>query len=442
MKRLNRRAVLRGLGVTMALPFLDVMRAPTARAQAAASPKRLFFYFTPCGINMNRWTPDSEGRNFDLPHILEPIDAIKDKALVVSGVRNTAAMDLGDGPGDHARGTGAFLTATHPLKSEGRVQNGASVDQVAAQALRGKTRLASLELGCEQGALVGSCDIGYSCAYQNNISWASSTVPMPKEINPRAAFDRLFQGAEAGLTPEEREARRRRRSSVLDFVRGDASRLQSKLGARDRQKLDEYLTSVRELERGIEDAPDVTCSFPDRPAGADSEVQKYVRQMLDLVVLAFRCDLVRVASFMFGNGASNRSYSFIGHSGGHHEYSHHQNDAGKLQALADIGRFEVAQLAYLAKELDKIDEGDGTALDNSVLFMSSELEDGNAHSHTNMPLLLLGKGGGMLDTGRHVRVEDSTEFGDVFLTLLRTVGVEQASFGQTGTRVIDSLVAS
>jgi hypothetical protein len=440
VKPLNRRAVLRGAGVALALPFLDIMRADRARAQESSTPKRMFFMFTPCGINMREWTPSSEGRDYALTKILEPIADIKQKCIVLSGVRNTAAMDLGDGPGDHARGTGAFLTSCHPLKSEGRVQNGASVDQVAAQFLRGKTRLASLELGCEPGALVGSCDIGYSCAYQNNISWASATVPMPKEINPRAAFDRLFQGAEADLSPEERAARKRRRLSVLDFVRSDASRLNARVGARDRAKLDEYMTSVRELERSIDEAPEVTCSFPDQPAGADVDVQKYVRQMMDLMVLAFRCDLTRVGSLMFGNGGSNRAYSFLGHPGGHHEYSHHQNDDGKLKALADINRFQIAQLAYFAKKLDAIDEGDGTALDNTVMFTSSELQDGNAHNHDDMPVLLLGRGGGMLDTGRHVRVDDSLEFGDVFLTMLRTIGMEAASFGQFGTRVIDELL--
>lgn len=435
---LSRRACLKGLGVSLALPFLDAMRP--ARAQSAAAPRRLFFMFGPCGVDMRTFTPDATGRGFALSRMLEPLADVRESVLVVSGTRNTAAMDLGDGPGDHARGTGAFLTASHPLKSESRVQNGVSADQLAAQALRGQTRLSSLELGCQSGALVGACDIGYSCAYSNNISWASPTVPMPKEVSPRAAFDRLFQSADAGLTPEEREARRRRRLSVLDFVREDAVRLDQKLGVTDRRKLDEYMTSVRELERSISDAPVVTCDLPERPAGADDDLQTYIRQMLDLVVLAWRCDLTRVATLMIGNAASDRSYGFLGHPGTHHEYSHHQSDPDKLEALADIGRFQVAQLAYLAKKLDAIDEGDGTALDNSVLFFSSELEDGNDHNHENLPCLLVGKGGGMLDTNRHIEVDPSTEMGDVLITLLRTVGVHVESFGQYGTGVVDEML--
>jgi hypothetical protein len=260
-------------------------------------------------------------------------------------------------------------------------------------------------------------------------------------VNPRAVFDRLFESAEAGLSPEERAARRRRRSSVIDFVRDDAGRLNGQVGVRDRLKIDEYLTAVRELERSIEEAPEVTCDLPDRPEGADSNHQDYVRQMLDLVVLAFRCDLTRVVTFMMGNGGSNRSYGFLGHSGSHHEYSHHRNDTNKLRALSDIGRFQMAQVAYLAKKLRNIDDGDGTnALDNSVLYFSSELEDGDAHGHENMPCLMVGKGGGLLDTGKHVRVDPSTEQGDVLLTLLKTVGVDQLSFGDHGTRVVDDML--
>ncbi len=435
--QLSRRACLRGVGAAVALPFLDAMRP--ARAQTVAGPRRLCFFYTPCGINMAAFTPSTTGRDFALSPMLQPLADVRSRVAVVSGARNTAAMDLGDGPGDHARGTGSFLTSVHPLKSEGRLQNGTSVDQLVAQQMRGQTRLSSLELGAEGGALVGSCD-SYSCAYSNNISWASSSVPMPKEVNPRAVFDRLFQGAEADLSPQQRADRRRRRLSVLDFVTQDSARLNDKLGTDDRQKLDAYLTSVRELEQSIFSPPQVSCEFPARPEGADADFESYLHQMLDLVALAFACDLTRVATFMIGTAASNRSYRFLGHPGGHHEYSHHQNDPGKLQALADIGRFEVAQVAYLAGKLDAISEVDGSALDNSALFLSSELTDGNAHNHDNVPCLLVGGGGGVLNTNQHVRVSSDTEVGDVFLTLLRTVGITRSSFGQYGTHVVDALL--
>ena len=441
--RLSRRTALRGLGAAVALPFLDAMTS-TARAQSAgdrSAARRLVFFYVPCGIDMATFLPSSLGRDYVLSPMLAPLERVRDSVSVVSGLRNTAAEALGDGGGDHARGTGAFLTAVHPLKSETQLQNGPSVDQVAAGALRGATRLPSLELGCESGSGVGACDIGYSCAYSHNISWASPTVPMPKEVNPRAVFDRLFAGADAGLTAEQIAQRRRRRASILDFVRDDARALQARLGASDNAKLDEYLTGVRELEQRIEAAPTTsTCAFPARPAGADADVEGYVKQMLDLAALSMQCDLTRVATFMLGNGGSNRSYGFLGHPGGHHEYSHHQGDPDKLQALADIGRWEISMVAHLMQRLRDIPEGDGNALDNSLLFFSSELEDGNSHGHDEMPVLLVGKGGGMIDAGQHLRIENA-ELGDVFLTMLKSIGVEQASFGEYGTRVLDEIIA-
>lgn len=446
--RLSRRAALRGLGTGLgtlvALPFLEAMSAP-ARAQTTppvdpTAPRRLLFFYVPCGIHMAAFTPVRLGRDYDLPAILEPLAAVQSSVLVLSGTKNTAAQSLGDGGGDHARGTGAFLTAVHPQKSETQVQNGPSADQVAASAWRGRTRLSSLELGAESGSGVGACDTGYSCAYSHNISWASPMVPMPKEVNPRAVFDRLFAGADAGLSEQERQARRRRRLSVLDFVREDTGRLEQKLGAADRQKLDEYLTGIRELERGIEQAPPTQCAFPERPQGRDDDVTTYVRQMLDLAILAFQCDLSRVVTFMLGNAGSNRSYGFLGHPGGHHEYSHHQGDPDKHRALTDIGRFEVAQLAYLLEKMAAVSEGNGTLLDNSLVFFSSEIEDGNSHGHEDLPLLLAGRAGGVVDAGKHARVQAPTEIGDVLLTMLRAVGVEQASFGEYGRSLVPEML--
>ena len=440
---LSRRACLKGMGTLVALPFLEAMTlSKRARAQAAAaSPRRLLYFYVPCGINMATFTPASEGANYTLPDMLTPLDKVRDRVLVLTGARNTAAKDLGDGGGDHARGTGAFLTAVHPLKSETRVQNGESIDQFAAGSLRGQTRLPSLELGCETGSGVGACDTGYSCAYSHNISWASPTVPMPKEVNPRAVFDRLFAGAEAGLTDEQKRVRRRRRLSVLDFVSDDTRRLQTKLGTTDKRKLDEYLTGVRDLETRIQDTQPTQCTFPDRPEGAAADTQTYVRQMLDLAALAMQCDLTRIVTFMYGNGGSNRPYGFIGHPGGHHEYSHHQSDPDKIQALADIGRFEVSQLAYLLEKMNAVQEADGTMLDNSLVFFSSEIEDGNTHNHENLPVLLAGKGGGVIHSGRHQKLDPSTEVGDIYLTMLKGVGVDAASFGEYGHKVLTELLA-
>lgn len=439
-RSLSRRATLKGMGTALALPFLDAMRP--ARAQSTSTDKpRFFAFFVPCGINMATFTPDQEGAGFELSDMLAPLEKVRERVSVLSGVRCTAALDQGDGPGDHARGTSTFLTAAHPNKSEVRVQNAISIDQVLAQAWRGQTSLSSLELGCEPGGAAGSCDVGYSCAYVHHIAWASPTTPLPKETNPRAVFDRLFQASDATLSPRAREDKRRRRRSVLDFVTGDARRLKNQLGADDRRRLDDYLTGVRELERRVEAQATATCEVPTAPDGASADTEEYVRQMLDLAVVAFRCDLTRVCTFMLGNGGSNRPYGFLGHPGAHHEYSHHNNEKEKLTALEDIGRWEVAQLAYLMEQLDAIDDGGASLLARSGVVFGSEIEDGNAHTHTNIPLLIGGGFNGALKLGEHLTLPDDTELGDVHLTLLQAAGVDASTFGDDGRKVVDALRA-
>ncbi len=444
MKTLSRRATLKGLGTALALPFLDAMRP--ARAQSTtpsngATNARFLAFFVPCGINMATFTPGEAGRGFGLSDMLTPLEKVRDHVSVLSGVRCTAALDQGDGPGDHARGTSTFLTASHPNKSEVRVQNAISIDQVLANAWRGQTSLSSLELGCEPGGAAGSCDVGYSCAYVHHNAWASPSTPLPKETNPRAVFDRLFQGSDAQLSPRAREDKRRRRRSVLDFVSDDAKRLQRALGKDDRRRVDDYLTGVRELERRVEAQATSTCEVPATPEGASQDTEEYVRQMLDLAVVAFRCDITRVVTFMLGNGGSNRPYGFIGHPGSHHEYSHHNNDPEKLEALEDIGRWEVAQLAYVMEQMAAIDDGGVSLLERSGIVFGSELEDGNAHGHTNVPLLVGGGFSGALRLGEHLRLSDDTEVGDVHLTLLQAAGVDATTFGDDGRKPIDVLRA-
>lgn len=433
---ISRRTLLRGAGAAIGLPMLEAMVPSTARAQSAAAPKRLLFYYVPCGIHMPAWTPSNEGAGYDLKTILSPLESLKDQVLVLSGLENRNARP--DGPGDHASGTGAFLTCAHPFKTSGaNIRNGISVDQVAANAIGSETLFASLQLGSDGGAGTGNCDSGYSCAYARNISWASETQPLPKETNPRALFDRLFGGTDPLATLEQQRRRRLYRRSVLDFVKQDAATLKTKLGRTDNRKMDEYLTSIREIEMRIEmEGLEPVCAA-ERPDGSD-DIRARVRNMTDLMVLAFQCDFTRITTFMLGNAGHNRSFSFIGVPEQHHDLSHHQNDQQKFAKLTDIGRWEVEQLAMLLTKMKAIEEPGGTMLDNSLVFFSSEISDGNRHNHDDLPVLLAGGGGGAVRSGRHVRY-DRTPIANLFRSMLGSVGVDGSNFGEDGTGPLANL---
>ena len=433
---LSRRTLLRsGLTTLIGLPVLEAMAPSIARAQAnGADPLRRFFaFYLPNGMHMPSFTPSTEGPLGALPLILQPLDSVKQHLTIVSGLENRAAFSGGDGPGDHARGTGTFLSVARLLKSDVDIRNGISVDQVIAghQRSRGFTGLSSLELGCEGGGSTGNCDSGYSCAYSVNVAWAGATSPLPKETNPRAVFDRLFAGQDPQGSTAERDKQRRYRQSVLDVVKGDAARLSARLGTKDRQKLDEHLTGIRELERQLEAEPTTTCTPGDRPSGASGDPTAYVRQMLDLVVASFTCDRTRVATFMIGNGGSNRNFSFIGVNGAHHEISHHQSDPAKFRQLEQINRWEMEQLAYFIGRLENVDDGGGTtALDNSMIFCACEIEDGNTHNHRNLPVVVAGRAGGRIDSGRHVRAAGRS-VADLFLTGMQSCGMTSTSFADS-----------
>jgi hypothetical protein len=314
---------------------------------------------------------------------------------------------------------------------------GISVDQVAAQEVGHLTRLSSLEVGCESGQQSGNCDSGYSCAYSSNISWRSESTPMAKETNPRAVFERLFgPGGAEGL--EARERRRAERRSILDFVLEDARSLRGKLGPTDRKKLDEYLASVREVERRIERFEKVASAAPpeeSRPAGMPKDYGEHIRVMGDLIALAFQADVTRVATFMIANEGTNRSYKEIGVPEGHHDLSHHGGDAAKQAKIAQINRFQVAGLAYLLGKLKSIHEGEGTLLDASMVVMGSGLSDGNRHNHDDLPLLLAGRGAGTLSPGRHVRYAKDTPLNDLYLSLLDRMEVRREHLGDSKGRL-------
>ncbi len=442
-KWLSRRAFLGGGAATLALPFLPSLLPRVARAGSAETPPvRLLFYYVPNGIHMAAWTPDSEGAGYDLKAITSPLAPIQSEVSLFTGLNN-AAGHLSGVPGDHARGTGAFLTCMQPKLTDGDdIENGISVDQVAAQHNGAETLFPSLQLGVQGGTSTGNCDSGYSCAYARNISWSGPTTPLPKSTNPQLIFDRLFQGFDVDLSEEERARRRMYRTSVLDQVLGDAETLHGKLSARDRLKVDEYLTGVRELEQRIEDlATESVCEPGDRPAVTSSYTYpQHVDVLHDLMVKAMECDLTRYLSFMLGNGGSQRQYTFLGVEGGHHDISHHQGSQDNYDRLTTIGTWEVEQWAALLERMRAVEEADGTTLlDNSLVLFSSEIADGNSHSHFLLPVLLGGRGAGAHSPGRHIAYPGERSIADLYLTMLQAAGVPATEFGSDSEGILEEV---
>jgi hypothetical protein len=423
----------------MALPLLEAMLpAKALRAVGPAkAPVRMAFLYVPNGVHMPDWTPKAEGANFELPAILKPLAPYQQDLLVLTGLTADKARPNGDGPGDHARAASAFLTGCQPRKTGGAdIKVGVSVDQFAASRIGEKTRLPSLEIGIERLQQVGVCDSGYACVYSSTLSWRSPTTPMPIEVDPRQVFDRLFSSRP---NDPEREQRNRLRSSVLDLVMEDARGLKNRLGGADQRKLDEYLSSVRELEQRIarsEKLPPVTPpAGAVKPAALPQDVQEHLRLMADLMVLAFRTDLTRIVTFMLGREGSNRPYKFIGVSEGHHELSHHQNDPAKQAKIRMINLFHLQQFAYLVGRLKETREGDGSLLDHCMLVYGSAIGDGNRHNHDDLPILVAGKGGGKLKTGRHLVYPRNTPVNNLWVSLLDRIGATTDKLGDSTGRL-------
>lgn len=437
---ISRRTLLRGVGAAMALPLLEQMLPSVARAQAtgAPPPRRLVAFYVPNGIHMAKWTPAATGASYTMTEILQPLAPVKSDLLVLTGLANRPAQP--DGAGDHASGTGAFITARHPVKTNGAgISNGISMDQVAANAFKQWTKFPSLELGVIGGGSSGDCDSGYSCAYANNISWANATTPLAKEINPQAVFDRLFAAVDPNQTPAAIARRKAYKQSVLDAVKGDSAALKGKLGKTDRTKLEQYEAGIRDIEVRLQSTvPQYSCDPGARP-NAPTDIRERTKMMLDLMVLAFQCDVTRVATFMLGNAGNYYVYNFLGLTEGHHTYSHHQGSQANYDALTKIDIWEMEQFSYLLQKMKAVIEPDGTMLDNSAVFLSSEIEDGDAHRHTNMPVLVAGKAGGNLTPGRHVRYSTEKPVANLFVSLLDAVGVPTTSFGQDSTGPLDQL---
>jgi hypothetical protein len=454
-KSISRRAMLRGMGTTVALPFLDAMVPAFAATTAKAPVCRMAFVYVPNGIIMDQWlpagavppsfmptqaTPETVGARAlpeQLPRVSAGLAPFRNDITMLAGLTCNGGRALGDGPGDHGRAGASYLTGVHPKKTFGKdIQAGVSMDQIAARALEGKTRFASLELGCEEGVQGGNCDNGYSCAYSNAISWRTPSSPMPPEIRPRAVFERLFGSVDDETDPKKRARQAGYQRSVLDVVMGDAQRLRGSLGGSDRRKLDEYLFAIRDVEKRIDKADQENARVkPGLPAPSSSvptDLSEHAQIMFDLIALAFQTDMTRVITMLLGIEQSPRSYAAeLGITEAHHGLTHHQGDKEKIEKVTQINCFHVKQYAYLLNKLKSIPDGDGTLLDHSMICYGSGLSDGNGHLHHNLPLVIAGRGAGTVKPGRYVRYADETPMTNLFVAMLDRMSVKVESFGDS-----------
>jgi hypothetical protein len=437
-KALHRRSFLRGMGATLALPFLDAMvpaMAATRVGGAAQAATRLGFVYVPNGIIPKAWLPTKTGTGFDMPITMSPLEPFRENILVLSNLMQNSGRSLGDGAGDHARAGASWLTGVHPKKTEGSgIHSGISADQIAAKEFSKYTQLASLEIGLEEPNLAGGCDSGYSCAYTNTISWRTAITPNPMEVNPRTVFERLFGDGET-TDPAARLKRIQEDRSILDFIRADVGRLEPGLGTRDKSKLDEYLDSIRDIERRIQKAEQQSASMKlpvmERPTGIPDDFEAHSKLMSDLMVIAFQTDMTRVISYMMAREGSNRSYRSIGISDGHHSVTHHMNDSEKIAKTMKIDQLHVQCLAYLLDRLKNTPDGDGSLLDHSMILFGSSISDGNAHTHHDLPLVLAGGGNGKIKGGRHIRYAPETPMNNLLLSMLDKSGVPAESLGDS-----------
>ena len=377
-----------------------------ATPAAKQTPLRLAFTYVPNGVTLPDWTPAEVGRSFTCSRILAPLAPYRDDTLVLTGLAHKNAYALGDGPGDHARAAAAYLTGVHARKTAGAdIQNGISVNQIAAAQIGSDTRFRSIELGCDDSRSVGNCDSGYSCAYTNSVSWRSPTSPMPPETNPRLAFERLFGAFDAGVDPDTRARRMFFRRSILDTVSDRTRALVTDLGPSDKRKVDEYLSSIREIERRIELAEQDLRDLPpglEAPSGVPVLFADYVKLMFDLQVVAFQADLTRVSTMMMGREGSIRTYPEIGVPDPHHPLTHHGGKPDWIERVTRINTHHIELFAYFIHQLQSMPDGDGTLLDRCMIVYGSGIADGDSHSHENLPVLVVGRAGGTLTPGRHL----------------------------------------
>ena len=434
---LSRRHILRGLGTTMSLPFLESLGFKAFGAavpKTPAKPLRAAWLYIPNGVNPEAWFPTGAGKTYTMSPSLKALEKNRGDFTVMSGLMQDWAYSHGNGGGDHARAVSSFLTGCQAKKTAGAdIQLGISVDQIAAQKIGHLTRLPSLELSTDGQRSSGKCDSGYSCAYQYNLAWKNETMPMAPEMDPRLVFERLF-----GLGGSAQGKRMQRmQKSILDAVLDEAKTLQGKVNTDDRRKIDEYFASVRDIEQRIERAEKFQAEMPNVaiPEGVPDTYEEHIRAMFDLMVLAFQTDSTRLSTFMLAHDGSNRSFPEIGVPDAHHSLSHHRNDPDKLAKIAKIDQFYLRQFGYFLDKLKSIKEGAGTLLDSSMIVFGGAIGDGNRHNHDNLPILLAGGGNGTITHGKRHVLSDNTPMTNLYLSMLDRMGVPAERVGDSTGRL-------
>jgi hypothetical protein len=432
-KAISRRTILRGAGTAVALPLLDAMIPAFAPAATTAPVKRFGVVYHPNGVIYDKWLPTGAGSNFELSPTLKGLEPFKDKLIVVTGLFSDPAEPYGDGGGDHSRACGSYLTGVHVKKSDSLLENAVSMDQIAAKAFERDTQLSSLQMTADENSLLGSCDLGYGCAYSSTVSWLTPTLPLMAENNPRVLFERMF-GSSDSTDARVRAARLKQDRSLLDSVNDRVSQLQRKLGTADNRKVNDYLAALRDVERRIQKAEEQSSKeLPDvhQPAGIPDNFVDQVRLLYDLQLLAYQSDLTRVITFLYGREQTGRPYPQIGVPEGHHPLTHPQNDPVKMEKCTRIQRHHIELFAEYLGKLRDTPDGDGSLLDHVILLFGSGISNSDRHTHGPLPTFLVGGGAGTLKGGRHLIYPEHTPLTNLQLTLLNKLGVPAEKLGDS-----------
>ena len=440
---LGRRTFLRGFGASVALPSFRSLGAEVKAAAAAqgvtatGAPLRMAYLYVPNGVIMDKWRPEGSGSDFSFNESMKSLNGLKNDLQIIKGLEQANGWAGSDGAGDHARSGATFLTGVRAKKTAGSdIRLGISADQMAASHLGSETRLPSLELSCDAVRKSGNCDSGYSCAYQYNMSWRSATQPMTPESNPRLVFERLFGGGSNNERQDGLAKRRAEKRSILDIVMDDAHAMNNQLGRNDRQKPDEYMTGVREIERRIEKAenfgppPEPGVAAPEE--GVPREYQDHIRLLFDMLLLAFKTDQTRISSFLLAHDGSNRSFSGLGVNEGHHGLSHHRQAQDKMEKIAKIDAFYIRQLSYFLEKMKATEDVDGhSLLHNSMIVWGSGLSDADRHTHDDLPIIVAGNAGGRFQTGRHLDLPEKTPLNNLYMRMLKEAGAPVDRLGDS-----------